>query len=101
MTELCLLHCKGGQTNTARVSALSDPSSVHHLHCHPQTADAKTQHIEMVGHSKEVLQAALQTIQRMLSAPVWTSPTGEDPMLLEMLQVVCRCECGYPPPPLR
>ena len=45
----------------------------------------------MFGSSKDALKAALQTIQRMLSAPVWTSQAGEDPRLLEMLQVHHLC----------
>eukprot|EP00670_Eutreptiella_braarudii_P001530 CAMPEP_0174298928 /NCGR_PEP_ID=MMETSP0809-20121228/55187_1 /TAXON_ID=73025 ORGANISM="Eutreptiella gymnastica-like, Strain CCMP1594" /NCGR_SAMPLE_ID=MMETSP0809 /ASSEMBLY_ACC=CAM_ASM_000658 /LENGTH=404 /DNA_ID=CAMNT_0015403735 /DNA_START=30 /DNA_END=1244 /DNA_ORIENTATION=+ len=48
--------------------------------------DAKAEHLDMFGSSKDALKAALQTIQRMLSAPVWTSQAGEDPRLLEMLQ---------------
>jgi len=48
--------------------------------------NAKEEHVDLVGGNKEALQAALQTLQRMLSAPVWTSAAGEDPRLLEMLQ---------------
>ena len=51
--------------------------------------DPKGQHLDIVGHSKEELQATLQTIQRMLTVPLWVSPAAEDPLLLEMLQVVC------------
>ena len=59
--------------------------------CFPSSTaftDAKEEHVDLVGGNKEALQAALQTLQRMLSAPVWTSAAGEDPRLLEMLQVV-------------
>jgi hypothetical protein len=48
--------------------------------------DPKGQHLDIVGHSKEELQATLQTIQRMLTVPLWVSPAAEDPLLLEMLQ---------------
>uniref|UniRef100_A0A7S4LAB3 Uncharacterized protein n=1 Tax=Eutreptiella gymnastica TaxID=73025 RepID=A0A7S4LAB3_9EUGL len=34
----------------------------------------------------EVLHAAVQTVQRMLSGPLWTSGDAEDPGLLEILQ---------------
>ena len=67
----------------------------HQLSCRLVTAltllptEPTAEHIDMVG-SRETLQAALLDIRRVLSKPVWVS-APEDPKLLEVLQVVCKC----------